>query len=321
MSTKLPPIPYGSPPGSSYWNDWYEKMRSIINGITGSYVSSFNGRTGVVALTSPDVTTALGYIPGTVSSVAATVPSIFSISGSPITTSGTLTITYSGLALPVINGGTGTTTSTGTGSVVLSSSPTLITPALGTPSTVTLTNAIGLPISTGVSGLGTGVATFLATPSSANLAAAVTDETGSGALVFASSPALAGTPTAPTAAAGTNTTQIATTAFVATALTLPSWTAPTLINSWVNFGAGFNNAGYYKDPFGVVHLRGFIKDGTSGSVMFVLPAGSRPTNSEVFAAAANSAFATLLIDNAGNVTHNGGSTTWFSLDGVTFRAA
>lgn len=60
----------------------------------------------------------------------------------------------------------------------------------GTPSSLTLTNATGLPISTGVSGLGTGVATFLATPSSANLAAAVTDETGSGALVFANSPTL-----------------------------------------------------------------------------------------------------------------------------------
>jgi hypothetical protein len=66
--------------------------------------------------------------------------------------------------------------------------------ALGTPSSGTLTSCTGLPISTGVSGLGTGVATFLATPSSANLAAAVTDETGSGALVFATSPTLV-TPT------------------------------------------------------------------------------------------------------------------------------
>lgn len=66
--------------------------------------------------------------------------------------------------------------------------------ALGTPASVTLTNATGLPVSTGVSGLGTGVATFLATPSSANLATAVTDETGSGALVFGTSPTIA-TPT------------------------------------------------------------------------------------------------------------------------------
>jgi hypothetical protein len=47
---------------------------------------------------------------------------------------------------------------------------------------------------TGLTSLGTGVATFLGTPSSANLAAAVTDETGTGALVFASSPTLV-TPT------------------------------------------------------------------------------------------------------------------------------
>lgn len=49
---------------------------------------------------------------------------------------------------------------------------------------------------------------------SAQMAAAVTDETGTGALVFAGSPALTGTPTAPTAAAATDTTQIATTAHV-----------------------------------------------------------------------------------------------------------
>ena len=62
---------------------------------------------------------------GTVNSVAASVPSFLSISGSPITTSGTLAITYSGTALPVVNGGTGVTTSTGTGSVVLGTRPTI----------------------------------------------------------------------------------------------------------------------------------------------------------------------------------------------------
>jgi hypothetical protein len=70
---------------------------------------------------------------GTVTSVAATVPSFLSVTGSPITTSGTLAISYSGTALPVANGGTGSTTSTGSGSVVLATSPTLVTPLLGTP--------------------------------------------------------------------------------------------------------------------------------------------------------------------------------------------
>ncbi len=106
--------------------------------------------------------------------------------------------------LAVANGGTGVTSSTGTGSVVLSNSPTLVTPALGTPASGTATNLTGLPISTGVSGLGTGVATFLGTPSSANLASAVTDETGSGALVFANSPTLV-TPTLGTPASATLT--------------------------------------------------------------------------------------------------------------------
>ena len=76
--------------------------------------------------------------------------------------------------------------------------------ALGTPSSGTLTNVTGLPISTGVSGLGTGVAAFLATPSSANLAAAVTDETGSGALVFGTSPTFTTQITSPKVVGGTS---------------------------------------------------------------------------------------------------------------------
>lgn len=82
------------------------------------------------------------------------------------------------------------TDETGTGSLVFATSPTLVTPVLGTPTSGTLTNCTGLPVATGISGLGANVAAFLATPSSANLAAALTDETGTGAAVFANTPTL-----------------------------------------------------------------------------------------------------------------------------------
>ncbi len=79
---------------------------------------------------------------------------------------------------------------TGSGALVFATSPILVTPNIGTPSAGTLTNCTGLPVASGISGLGTGVATFLATPSSANLASAVTGETGSGALVFGTGPTI-----------------------------------------------------------------------------------------------------------------------------------
>lgn len=91
-------------------------------------------------------------------------------------------------AAALVVGTGGTLTTSGTGSITANALSAGI--ALGTPASGTLTNATGLPISTGVSGLGAGVATFLATPSSANLASAVTGETGSGALVFGTSPTI-----------------------------------------------------------------------------------------------------------------------------------
>jgi len=96
------------------------------------------------------------------------------------------------------------TDETGSGALVFATSPTLVTPALGTPSSGTLTNCTGLPVVGGISGFATGMATFLSSPTSANLAATVADETGSGALVFGTSPTLT-TPNIGTPSAGTLT--------------------------------------------------------------------------------------------------------------------
>jgi hypothetical protein len=80
-------------------------------------------------------------------------------------TTGTLSVARGGTGITAF--GTGVATAlgqnvTGSGAIALATSPTLVTPLLGTPTSGTLTNCTGLPVATGVSGLGTGVATALA---------------------------------------------------------------------------------------------------------------------------------------------------------------
>ena len=107
---------------------------------------------GTTITASSGVISAVGGGSGSVTSVAMTVPTFLSVAGSPITSSGTLAVTLSGTALPVANGGTGVTTSTGSGDNVLATSPTLVTPILGTPTSGDLTNCTFPVASTSVSG-------------------------------------------------------------------------------------------------------------------------------------------------------------------------
>lgn len=174
-------FPYGSPLGSAALNQALALKQDYV-GTSGS---------------------------GALARVTGSAISLSAATGLPLTTGVTG-------VLPAANGGTGIS-SFGAGVATWLGTPTsanllaAVTDetgsgalVFGTAPTITLPNATGLPISTGVSGLATGIATFLGTPSSANLGAALTDKTGTGVNVFANGPTLI----APVLGAATGTSLI-----------------------------------------------------------------------------------------------------------------
>jgi hypothetical protein len=117
---------------SADWTTFNNKQNALSNAstsvsgiLTSTDWNTFNGKQNTISLTTTGTSGAAtlsgdtlnipqysggGGGSGTVTSVALTAPSIFNVGGSPVTTSGTLALTYSGTALPLLNGGTGATT-------------------------------------------------------------------------------------------------------------------------------------------------------------------------------------------------------------------
>ena len=209
---------------STDWTTFNNKQTALTAGAGVTISTNIVSVGQSVTTTSTPTFTGINYSGSTSGAVNVVAPAI----------AGTTTIT-----LPGATGTLATVAGTETFTNKTLTSPILTTPNLGTPSSATLTNATGLPIATGISGLGTGIASFLATPTSSNLNTAVSDRTGTGALVFANTPTLV----SPVIGAATGTSLTLTggiSAGTSTLTTLSAGAATFSSNVTIPTGAGVN---------------------------------------------------------------------------------
>lgn len=92
--------------------------------------------------------------------------------------------------------------------------------------------------------------------------------------------------------------------------------APAFENSWDNVGGGYETAGFYKDPYGRVHLKGAVDTGSAGTTAFTLPENYRPA-ATVRIAINTGGSAYVEITSAGLVQPQAPTAY---LDGISFRA-
>lgn len=100
------------------------------------------------------------------------------------------------------------------------------------------------------------------------------------------------------------------------------WVTPTFSGAWANAGGTSNPCGFWMDPWGVLHLRGVVKTGATGSAIFTLPPRRRPLFTETLATWCTAGLATVTVSAVGVVTAASGRTASsdsITLDGLTFR--
>jgi hypothetical protein len=100
---------------------------------------------------------------------------------------------------------------------------------------------------------------------------------------------------------------------------------PGFDSQWTNVGAGFQPAGFYKDPFGTVHLQGDVQRTASGTdaVIFALPPGYCPSGGIAnFPAYGNTGMSAAVAVRSSDcaVVFVAGTPAFIGLGGVSFRA-
>lgn len=97
--------------------------------------------------------------------------------------------------------------------------------------------------------------------------------------------------------------------------------SPPFENSWVYYGGGWQEPGFWKDPLGFVHLRGMMKSGTLTTAAFTLPPGFRPDKGEIFNAVTDTGSGRVDVLPDGTVVPQSGGTGFVSLSGIYFRTS
>lgn len=106
----------------------------------------------------------------------------------------------------------------------------------------------------------------------------------------------------------------------------PKISTPTLMTNWTNFDGIHEQASYYKDSSGVVHLQGLITGGTkqAGTTIFTLPEGYAPVKFKYFVVATSSLSGVVTIGTvkvySNKLTYESGENGWLSLDGISYLA-
>lgn len=98
-----------------------------------------------------------------------------------------------------------------------------------------------------------------------------------------------------------------------------NWSLVSYQNSWVDWGSPYAPTAYMKDIFGIVHIQGHCKSGTSGQAIFTLPVGYRPEYEIVLPVPSlSTTFGEIRIQTDGDVVHISGNTGFIGLSNISF---